>query len=149
MILLVNLNLNCFWCKACNQNLASILCSNPHLTDCHNHVMMLLLCIKNLQWLTYKMKAKLVDLAFRISVIWSHFIFWVFIFPYSLSYSLYSNQTEPSWCSPSLCFCSCHTHLHISNPPSGPSVSVAASPEKPLSPGSALNCISMALVAFV
>lgn len=127
MILLVSLSLNCFWYKACNLNLASVLCSNPHFTNCHNHVMMLLLCIKNFQWLTYKMEAKLIDLAFVISIIWSQFIFWVFIFPCSLFYSLFSNQTKPSRCSSSLGFCSCHPHLHTSNPPSGPSVSVATS----------------------
>lgn len=148
MIPLVNLNLNCFWCKVCKQNWGSLLCSNPSLTDGHNYIMMLLLCIKNLQWLTYKKNQTpwpgIEDLCNLIPL---YFFSLFSTVPFPILCTL--TKPNPLVFSHLCVFNSCHPHLHMSNPPSGPSIIVATAPEKPLSPMSALNCTSVVFSASV
>lgn len=96
------------------------LCFNPLLAYCHNHVMnMLLLRMTNLQWLThsYKLKAKPIDMALGISMIWFQFTFQVFISHYSPPILFTWTKPNPLGVLPRLCFCSCHPLLHTNDPP--------------------------------
>lgn len=108
------------------------LCFSPPLAYCHNHVKnMLLLRVTNLQWLTHssEVKAKPVDMALGISMIWFQLTFQVFISHYSPPILFTLSKLSPLGVLPRLCFCSCHPHLHTSDPPSGPSVSAATFPK--------------------
>lgn len=129
---------------------------SPPLSYCHNHVMnmllLLLLHMKSLHWLIHYLQNKghthwpgIQDFYDLVAL----FTFWVFISLCSLSHSLYSIQTKPSWC---LSFHLCAHEVSISTQVThfqGPVLSVAASSEKPLPTGSALNCTYLAISTFV